>query len=88
MRNGSNFSYTGSRSYSEGISSVYIPPRGRYNMDSDKEGYQFEGNYAYVWTSDTYGGWRYFVYGSKNGGFYEDADNGLYKLSVRCVQEH
>ena len=88
MRNGSNFRYTGSRSYSEGISSVYIPPMGRYNMDSDKEGYQSEGTYAYVWTSDTYGGWRYFVYGSKNGGSYEDADNGLYKLSVRCVQEH
>lgn len=33
------------------------------------------------------GGWRDFVYGSKAGAVYFDSDNGLYKLSVRCVQD-
>lgn len=85
MRNGSNFHYTGASPHSEDAASIYLPPMGRYN--SDKDSYQFEGDYAYFWTSTTYGGWRDFVYGSKAGAVYYDSDNGLYKLSVRCVQD-
>lgn len=85
MRNGSNFHYTGTSPYSEDAASIYLPPMGRYN--SDKDSYQFEGDYAYFWTSTTYGGWRDFVYGSKAGAVYYDSDNGLYQLSVRCVQD-
>lgn len=82
---GKGFNYSGTTPYSEGVTTIYLPPKGRYNMD--KDAYQFVGDYAYFWASDTYGGWRAFVYGIEDGGGYYESDNGLYKLSVRCVQE-
>lgn len=85
MRNGNDFHFTGTTPYSEEATSIYLPPKGRYNID--KERYQFEGENAYLWTSTTYSGWRTFVYGTESGIGYSDSDNGLLKMSVRCVQE-
>lgn len=85
MRNGNDFHFTGTTPYSEEVTSIYLPPKGRYNID--KERYQFEGENAYLWTSTTYSGWRTFVYGTESGIGYSGSDNGLLKMSVCCVQE-
>ena len=56
-------------------------------MDSGKNEYLYVSDYAFLWTSYTYSGWRAYVYGKQNDGYYTYDYNGLYKQPALCVKE-